>query len=135
MINRMFPHWNWRHYATHPWLIVKDLWMDLKAFYQRGTRGYADLDVWAIDDYVAQWMPKALTRLKDNKIGYPMALDKYPDPVAMWEYYLSRMIVGFEAHQQRSSMEYKDLAEAMVLQRKQDEGLKLFAEFYDSLWD
>ncbi len=135
MINPHFPGWSWRYYLHHPWLVVYDLWRDLVAFCQRGWRGYADRDCWSLDFYVSQWMPKALRVLYKNKLGYPSELDKYLDGRAVWDLYLLQMADGFEANRKLSEMEFETPEEAEHLHQAQKDGLRLFAEWYGSLWD
>lgn len=41
-----------------------DLCREIKAFYQRGMYGYADCDLWSLGNYLAEWIPSALTDLE-----------------------------------------------------------------------
>ena len=41
-------------------------WRDVEAFYQRGTRGWADRDTWSLDCYLANFMGDALHYIQTN---------------------------------------------------------------------
>ena len=71
---KYFPY-RWRHYITHPWEFFEDCWLNVKAAYQRVTRGFAYRDLFSIDSWFLEWRwwtpsptasryPSATTRLK-----------------------------------------------------------------------
>lgn len=51
--------------------------MDIKAFIQRGKRGYADCDCWNLDEYFFSVMPNALENLADNAHGFPGSMIEF----------------------------------------------------------
>ena len=120
--------WNYSHLILHPWIIVDESYYRVKWFIQRGYRGYADCDAWGLDYYLAGWMPSALKRLEDNKIGHPCGMTQKG-----WKTRLRIMREGFEAAKAINDIPTKE--QYQKLKRRLDKGLKLFAEHYLSLWD
>ena len=47
---KYFPY-RWRHYLTHPWDFFEDCWLNIKAAYQRITRGFSYRDLFSIDSW------------------------------------------------------------------------------------
>jgi hypothetical protein len=43
----------------------------VKWFIQRGTRGYAECDVWGLDTYISEVLSKSLRDLAESKTGVP----------------------------------------------------------------
>ena len=52
--------------------MIKDFFRDIKWRYQRAKRGYADIDVWDIDYWFMNIIPKMLTQLRDTTHGAPV---------------------------------------------------------------
>lgn len=66
----------WRFFNNGPGNVRQ--WMrEVKYFCQRGYRGYSDRDVWSVDWFLAQILPKMLLQLKNTKHGTPMQC--FPD--------------------------------------------------------
>lgn len=136
----------------------KYLPIEIKWFWQRGTRGYSDRDVWGIDDWFLNIIVPMLEQLKEVKHGYPSDLTS-----EQWDEILDRMIFCFkEANEETCSMvneyetdfifkiygnlekESKELEnnyfkraeeiENYQLQMK-EEAFKLFSKYFHSLWD
>ena len=125
---------NW--YLIHPWVYVSDLMKDLKAFSQRGFRGYADRDVWELCDYLSEWLPCALRHLAANAYGYlPELAGKDEDEkLESWKEILLKIAEGFEAHHKIDSYLYSEEEEDQLLKQK-EEGLSLFVRYFGDLWD
>jgi len=102
--------------------------MSLKSFIQRGKRGYADQDLWSLDTYLADWLPIAIRDLSRISHGYPTNLTE-----KKWNDILEKMARGFEAHNKQFDLE-EDM-EFKKLKKIEKEGIKLFAKYFDSLWD
>ena len=60
-----------RYYLTHPWKWVQDFYCNCKAAWHRATRGFAYIDVWNMDTYLAGIVPEMLRYLANNSSGYP----------------------------------------------------------------
>lgn len=110
----------------------------IKYFIQRGKRGYADCDVWNLNDYLADMLFDALKQLNREKLGYPC---NYPEEE--WTKILNDMIAGFRAYKQMDKLHFwsnenektKYLKQRKALEEICNKGLKLFAENFYDLWD
>jgi len=98
---------------------IKEFPSDVKHFYQRAKKGYSYRDVWSIDYWFMEIMPKMLTDLKKNKHGCPIEFTHNEDGTEKdfekglneWENILDRMILCFkEMNEDTCSMknEYED---------------------------
>lgn len=133
-------------------------WHALKNFYSRGRRGWGTQDWWNLDSYLAGWLPDALRHLAEKEHGHPCKiigpdgetiylLDYDPDAneevetggdgMEVWKATLNRMADGFAAWKLLSEYGWThDESEAeRELERMRDEGLKIFINNYESLWD
>lgn len=110
----------------------------IKWFFMRAKNGWAPCDTWSLDAYLSSWMPEALRYLKKNRNGFPSnSSDKE------WEDILEKMALGFEASRKQDDIElgkgegavdeYKKKMDELEAIRK--EGMNLFVEHYDALWD
>jgi hypothetical protein len=102
-------YWIIREYKIfHP---VK-LFREMKWFYQRGKRGWADKDTWSLDSYLANWLPDALSYLKTHTHGIPVSAfeglpvneegyyndSEHKTAEERWNVILDKMILGFQAY-------------------------------------
>jgi hypothetical protein len=80
--------------------VVRDFPREVKWFFQRGRRGWADCDTWSLDGYMISWLPEALRHLAKNSRGCPPDLydDKATgeDQCHKWIAVLEEMAAGFE---------------------------------------
>lgn len=60
-----------RHYLTHPWKFFHDCGINLKNAWHRITKGYAYTDLWNMDYWFCEIMPRMLRELADKAVGYP----------------------------------------------------------------
>lgn len=120
--------WNYAYLLLHPWVIAEESYYRIKWFIQRGYRGFADRDVWDLESYLAGWMPAALRRLENNKVGHPCGMTQRG-----WNTRLRIMREGFEAA--KAMDDVAGIDESVELQRRVEKGLKMFAAHYLSLWD
>jgi len=110
--------WPWWKHWFDPGTYYR--WMKWKI--QRAQRGWADCDVWSLDDYLAEWLPDALLHLKNTKHGIPMTMfepvdgvdeEGGPSATAMekgevrWSAVLDKMIEAFRAHTRICNMDYE----------------------------
>ncbi len=129
-----------------------DIPIQIKWFCQRGRRGWADCDWWNMDNYLIGIILPMLKELKKNGHGYP-GIDEADTP-EKWDAILDHMILGFEVGKRVIDDEYFLETNADILTRTPtsdevklwgekaeadqkifDEGMKLFARWYLSLWD
>lgn len=134
--------WFYRRYYA-----VVGLPREIKWLFKRAFLGYADCDVWGLDDYLASWLPQAIRHLKKNQTGCPQSLyKKYGEKGHReWQKVLEKMALGFESHTKISNLEYVvwakdnkvkkiDRKKYRQLEKQMKEGLKLFVEHYQGLW-
>jgi hypothetical protein len=135
--------YHWKHCLTHPHAVIVSYARNIKWFFQRGWRGYADCDVWSIDYYIDEWMPSALRQLGKG-CGTPAILcGEDSDNISLnkshkkWVTILEQIAVGFEANMRLQNCEYnlENMGEKKELYRKCDKGLKLFIKYFNNLWN
>ena len=124
---------------------IKERPQEIKWFWQRGRRGYADCDVWGIDSYLSSWMPEAVKKIRENSISYP-AYGEASTPEG-WNKILIKIEKGFIAHREEMEADYmyanngkflppsKWKPKRDKLYKEHKEGMKLFAKWYGHLWD
>lgn len=105
--DRLF-HWKYAPLRAWHWLL--NIPREIKWFYQRGTRGYADCDTWCLNHYIASWLPEALEHLKKTKMGCPSEYFDNDAPegkeCARYDLELDKIIAGFAAYERIDDMEY-----------------------------
>ena len=124
-------HWVWWKWV---YLLV-ELPREIKWFCQRGVRGYSDRDMWSMDFYLADIIPKMLRKFKSGLTGCPGQLaihSKVEEGMKKWEEILDKIIFAFEMYKKIDDSECTPTKEDM---KKVDEGLKLFIEWLPNLWD
>lgn len=125
----------------------------LRDFYQRGTRGYADRDVWNFHNYLIKVIAGGCRDLAKNHMGHPMDLgvtkwnkDGWPEHAtdkgnAEWEQILEDIATGFEAFEKLEwDEEFEDIPHvdsqrAKDYRAKYEKASKLLIERFGNLWD
>ena len=102
-----------------------DRWFDLRSFFQRLTKGYAEKECWDLFYYNARWLVPRLKRLREIKHGPPAQLTEQK-----WDNILAKMILAFELIARNEEEEPDGTIKPAVA-----EGLRLFAKWYLALWD
>ena len=127
-------HWSW--YLLRPWEFVVDLYREGRSFVQRGSRGYADSDLWSLDWYLRRILAKGLRRLSATTNSYP-AVDEaktYRD----WTRILARMANGFQDvidYEECGWEKDKNYSKMKLVYKKEEESLRLLAKWFGHLWD
>jgi hypothetical protein len=131
-------------YQPHWWLEdhgPRAQYHNVRAFCQRGRRGWADEDAWNLDDYFARWLPGALRYLADTTSqGVPssyleantMMTDNlwspedaaFKDASDRWTKELRSAAIGLESYF-NDHADYEQAKLAMIW----------VAEHFGSLWD
>lgn len=83
--------WNWRHYLKKPWEFFEDTWLNLKAAWQRATRGWANRDTWNLDNYLLEILPEMIDHLRIHTHGYP-GYGEFDTP-EKWDKFLKEEII------------------------------------------
>jgi hypothetical protein len=137
-------HWK---YAPLRWYkAIVGIPRDIKWFYQRGTRGWADCDWWSIDSYLAGIISPMVRELRLKGIGY-----QYPPEVKditaeemdkvgseWWKGVLQEIEEGFALHKEDKigfGSESVDTDEAKANRKKFNRAKELFIEYFEALWD
>jgi len=99
---------------------IKEFPQNVKHVYQRARKGYSYRDLWSIDYWFTEIMPKMLTDFKNNLRGCPAEFTNREDGTEYqdvekgtkdWEEVIERMIFCFnEMHEDKCSLknEYED---------------------------
>lgn len=101
----------------------------LKWFYQRGKRGYADCDVWAIDSYLSRIIPPMLKQFKSVTNGYP-GCEGAATPEE-WDKRLDEMIEGWEAAQNVTAWTKSNETDQALFESR----MQVFIKWFFQLWD
>lgn len=110
---------------------IKSFPSEVKWFWQRGRRGYADCDVWDLHYYISTWLPKALRKLAKDCYGCPEKLLDRSKRNQCWQWprILKEMAKGFELSQDDKIWTDKEKM------KKFKESMDLFKKYFFSLWD
>lgn len=117
----------------------------VKWFIQRGTRGWADCDVWSIDWFLTDIIPEMIDQLKETTQGPPIScynkndFDDIGNPIKgsdkkaqkKWFKILDEISEGFRLT--RKSQNYEKLTKKE--EQKINRAFKLFKDYYYSFWD
>lgn len=106
------------YYLFHPWEWVEQTFLNLKAARQRATRGYADRDVWDMDDFLLAIMPEMVDKLRENSHGYCAAFENEEK----WKEYLNEV----STHLRKAANEEEGEIEI---------ALSMMADYWYDFWD
>ena len=122
------------------------LFKNIKWYYQRATRGWADCDAWSINGYLNDLLPDIIRSLKGG-VGCPGDLydnTKKNNECWRWEEILESIIQGFIAAKELGELHYMTYSEkGLIADEKKREnlinkyniGMDLFRKYYMNLWD
>ncbi len=138
--------YNYHYYLTHPFTYFGDAWDKVRWFYQRGSRGYADCDVWSIDWHLTSYMGKALRDLSQQVHGTPIIDTGRPlnpdDPndidtftMEEWKATILYIAETFDEARRVQEMEYDTIEQYQAAHKRIQQGLSMFSEYFFSLWD
>lgn len=112
---------------------LRDRYEDMLAFYQRGTRGWADRDTWNMDHYLAEVLPAMLRHLAKTSHSYPPYLEVEGDTTGLdrWKVILEEIALGFDEYNvvKNSDAQYRTAAYTPAL-----ECMKKLFDHYLHLW-
>lgn len=135
-----FVNCNWQWYLTHPHEFVKDVYREVRDFFVRGWRGYADSDVWGMDWYLATITLPMLKKIQSNKVGVPIeftVVDKkeisMEEAEKTWNKVLQEMIDGYDAFIKQDDI--VDIKEWKKLEKIRKQGFAQFSKYFGNLWD
>jgi len=129
-----------------------DGWFEVKEGFRRMFRGYGDYDVWGYNSANSVRQIAILSRLRRTKCGFPYTVfkeDGFEAPSDVqekaWDKILDTMIDGFQAILDWDEVFIKDKngaydpvasdkARAKCMRRFK-KGMKVYTEYYFTLWD
>ena len=123
-----------RWYLTHPWDFVDAVYSEMRAFIQRGYRGYSDSDTWALYYYISRILSGSLKQMADNAHGYPdsMTFEK-------WVRELRKNAKRFEdvVWYEDEGWEKDNLKRTLwhKIDKERQKGFEFLNEWFNSLWD
>ena len=113
---------------------IGDYRREVKWAWQRVFRGYDDTAYWGLYNYLTDIALPVLKWYRKNAHGVPGMVCKDKEPmeksVERWNKILDKMIYAFQVIK-----DDENFIEPKEVQKKVDEGLKLFAKYYQTLWD
>ena len=95
---------------------------------ERAEKGYCGQDLWGIDAWFSDLMPKMLQEFRDNLHSRPCDMTQ-----EHWESELDRMI--YLSKQMGKYFDTHDKDEVEKILAAKDEFFKLFSEHFYDLWD
>lgn len=121
---------------------------EVKWFFQRGKRGYADCDVWSLDWYLASWIPEAFREMKDGMMGYPSLLMKKGEMnttltkkrekelTQKWKNVLDKIADGFEGYRRwEDKLQVKTSDETKRVFRNMRKAGNLLGKYFGCFWN
>lgn len=141
--------YNWKYLIFHPWVIVKEIFYEIKYAWQRVFRGWDDRAIWSIDYYLAELIPQLVLRLKEVTHGVPFAMFEEDDwdeeefsykdgrmeiASKRWDKVLEEIADGFIYYKENIYDSF-GLEEVEEVQEKLNKSMNLLKEHYMSLWD
>jgi len=116
-----------------PLYINKKDKMYKKHLNQLKKQGFSDTELWSLDVCISKFILPRLKRFKTISGGYPANLSE-----KKWQKILDKIIFSFEWNIEENEMseEYMKLSEKKLKRcwEKYNEGIKLFAEYFNALW-
>ena len=113
------------YYLLRPWEFFKDTYREIRSFLQRGYRGYADNDIWGLDEYLSRVISETTEYLAKNTSSYPDGMT-----FGNWKKILRQISKDIQVKDY-----YKTEKEQLQSYAKRQEALKLFVKYFNYLWD
>lgn len=128
-------------YLLRRWwdFISRDMWQNIKWFFQRGFRGYSDSDCWGVDWYLSKIVPRMLEQMIDKKKSGDNSYPGYGvggRTSKEWHETVNKIIDGFDSYYKLSEgiMDWTS-PRGKKLADKYKEGMRLFIKWFPHLWD
>lgn len=134
------------------WNALRRIPREIRWFWQRGRRGWADCDIWSFSHYLSRVVAEGVDSLREQVHGHPNdACTTCPsgwehrpncDGMERWEAVLAEISAGFRAaqdpldtHDFTTPYVEETTEERAARLKTRDRGFFLFTEKFDSLWD
>lgn len=133
LTDRYKPWWHKTTLHVHWWLGKhgpRATRNNLRAFWQRGRRGWADRDTWNLDSYLARVISGSL-----GYFGSPEHLHGYPSSMTYeeWQQVIKEIAEGMDAHCALSDVYDADARQPLEASR--DLAFDHLKKHFGSLWD
>jgi len=102
--------------------------MKLKNFMYRGVHGWCPEDVWNLDVYLARVIAESIKYLEKHTISYPNGMT-----FKQWKKILNQ--ISKDIRIKEIDEEFYTLKNQRKAYKKQQEALKLFVTYFNTLWD
>lgn len=138
-----FGDYNYWYYFRRPLSYFTCLHRNLKWFYQRGKRGYADRDVWSIDWHLSSYMGDALRDLANQVHGTVIidtgrTITDFNDidclTLEEWQFTIRYIAETFDLARKIQQYDVMDM-DMKLAQKRFDHGMRMFSEYFFQLWD
>lgn len=139
-----FGDYNYWHYVRKPWEYFECLYRTLRWFYQRGTKGYCERDVWSLDCHLTSYMGNALRDLAGQVQGTPI-IDTgrvFTDPndcdtftIEEWKATILYLAETFDIGRSMEDFKYLTTDDYQNAKKRFDHGMAMFSEYFFYLWD
>lgn len=134
MINIIKDGWVWgrRYYLRRPWKFFAECRRRIKWARQRVRQGYADCDLWAMDEWLFEVLPQAIRQFKETTHTYPGDITEEE-----WNSVLEEMAFSFEEAAQEPDFEDPEqyLRDYEYRKRRVKDGFDSLATWIFNLWD
>jgi hypothetical protein len=110
--------------------------LQVKFFFQRLFRGYSDDEVWDLDNAILRFTLPRLKALRKITQSYPCTFEEgnTEEGWDRWKVMLDKMIHAIEL-KLKDEYWYVESATVDKDTAKVEEGMSLFHEYFDALWD
>lgn len=99
--------------------------MKLKNFIQRGKRGWCPQDTWNLDVYLSKVISESVKHLRENTVSYPHEMS-----FRQWKKILKQISEDIVIKDY-----FQTEKEQLTAYKKRKEALRLFAIYFNNLWD
>jgi len=106
----------------------------IKKWYQRAKRGYADSDVWDFDYYLGTVLAGGLKQLAETTNSYPCSFKSGKE----WKKLLKEMAKAFQGvidYEDTGWEKDKDFTQRKKVYKNQEKALKNLVKIFPALWD
>jgi hypothetical protein len=125
--------YRWINEPKYIFLNIKYLIKDVKHFFQRGWRGYADCDVWSFDNYIAKVFIGGLKQLNTDSCPINLTSKKWKEIVKKIRNNFIEMEKFHGYKVTEKEMSYEDQYKRFKKINK--ETFELLGKYYWDLWD
>ena len=129
MPTNIWKSFEYPNYAIrHPIRALRTFFRVFKWAFQRTVRGYADIDMWGMSDFLSEVIPNMLDQMANEAHGYPCMLGNEDDESAV----RIRNISEWQAYLREMARHFRNTSESQVIQFNEFEEEYFNSCVYDS---